>query len=46
MLVRLIQITARRARAEEKRVRLMRMPEICIDLWDGDVVIPGLRILY
>lgn len=53
MLVRVIQITARQARAEEKRVKFLEnvASDLCagqrfVDLWDGDVVISGLRILY
>ena len=53
MLVRVIQITARQARAEEKRVKFLENVawDLCasqrfVDLWDGDVVISGLRNLY
>jgi len=53
MLVRVIQITARQARAEGKRVKFLENVawDLCasqrfVDLWDSDVVISGLRILY
>ena len=46
MLVRVIQITARQARAEEKLpkflenvARDLRASQRLVDLWDGDVVI-------
>ena len=49
----MIQITTRRARAEEKRVKFLenvaRDLGACqrfVDLWDGKVIIPRLRILY
>ena len=53
MLVRVIEITARQARAKEKRVKFLAnvAQDLCtsqrfVDLWDGDVVISRLRILY
>ena len=53
MLVRVIQITAHRAHVEEKRVKFLenvvrdfKACQIFVDLWEGDVVIPRLRILY
>ena len=53
MLVRVIQITARHGRAEEKRMKILEnvawdlsATQRSVDLWDGNVVISGLRIFY